>query len=308
MPNLDASLIKERIMSHIKSRGPSMPVQIAKAVNISPLFASAFLSELFGEQKLKMSHMKVGSSSLYHIEGQEPMLENFIEHLNGKEKEAFNLLKKEKVLEDEKQEPAIRVALRSIKDFEHPKQISSQTGEKIIWKYFILPDSEISQNLSKAIPISHVKTEQKAKEQKPEKTIEQAAEKVKETIKEIETAIDIKKEPKPKKKLKIEDLAFCSSVKDCIKAKDIEILSILSEKKKEFIAKVRIDTPLGKQVLLLTAKDKKKATEEDLALALQKAQSEKMPALLMTTGELDKKSSEEFKAWSNLVKFERLKL
>jgi hypothetical protein len=111
---------KELILSSINTRGPSLPVHAARAANLSILFASAFLSELFAEGKVKMSRMKVGSSSLYYLSGQEAKLENFVEYLNSREKEAFYLLKKEKILSDEIQEPAIRVALRAISDFAIP--------------------------------------------------------------------------------------------------------------------------------------------------------------------------------------------
>ena len=65
---------KEAIVATIASNGPSLPVQIARHVNISLLFASAYLSELYNERKIKMSNMKVGSSSLYYVEGQEAKL------------------------------------------------------------------------------------------------------------------------------------------------------------------------------------------------------------------------------------------
>jgi len=96
--NLDKlNQIKEKIMSIISLRGPSLPVNIARLSNVEPLFASAFLSELYNEGKIKLPNMRVGSSPLYYIQGQENLLENFINHLNQREKEAFYLLKREKM-------------------------------------------------------------------------------------------------------------------------------------------------------------------------------------------------------------------
>ena len=134
---------KEAIISIIKSKGPCLPVQIAREVNLSMLFASAYLSEIYNERKIKMSSMKVGSSPLYYVSGQEALLENFIQYLNHKEKEAFALLKKEKLLNDEKMEPAIRVALRSIKDFAVPIRIKLDHDSKLFWKHFLINDEEI---------------------------------------------------------------------------------------------------------------------------------------------------------------------
>ena len=96
---------KDRILSLINMRGPSLPVQIGKAIGLEPLFASAFLSELYAEGRIKLSNLRVGSSPLYYLPGQEQMLEKFVEYLNQREKEAFQILKKENLLEDEKLSP-----------------------------------------------------------------------------------------------------------------------------------------------------------------------------------------------------------
>jgi len=44
---------KEMILSTLRFKGPSLPVHIAKALGVEPLFASAMLSELKAEEKLK---------------------------------------------------------------------------------------------------------------------------------------------------------------------------------------------------------------------------------------------------------------
>ena len=133
---------KELILSTIQSKGPSLPIHIARAINLNTLFASAFLSELYGEKRIKMSNLKVGSSSLYYLEGQETQLENFINYLNQREQQAFTLLKKEKILQEEILEPAIRVAIKEIKDFALPIRVNHDGTEKIFWRYFQLSEEE----------------------------------------------------------------------------------------------------------------------------------------------------------------------
>jgi hypothetical protein len=112
---------------------------------------AAFMSELVGEQKLKLSNMKVGGSPLYYIQGQEEQLQKFTEYLNHKEKEAFKLLKQSEILEDANQEPAIRVALRSIKDFAVPIKIIDQGQEKIFWKIHTLPNDKAKELIEEKI-------------------------------------------------------------------------------------------------------------------------------------------------------------
>src|SRR3989304_2336466 len=181
--------IKERIISTLKSKGPSLPVHIAGEIKSSILFSSAFLGELVSEKKVKISHMRVGSSPLYFLVGQEPSLEKFFQHLRSKEKEAFLLLKEKKFLRDSAQNPAIRVALREIRDFALP----FKKWEEVIWRYFLVPESEFK-----------VKEEEK----KPiEIEIKKPLVAVAESIKEAEKPLDIferkgaqKKEKKPRKK------------------------------------------------------------------------------------------------------------
>ncbi len=54
----------ERIIGVLKEKGPSLPVNIAKALSISSLFISAFLSELTNQKRIKVSSLKVGGSPL----------------------------------------------------------------------------------------------------------------------------------------------------------------------------------------------------------------------------------------------------
>ena len=133
MPAKDTTEIKDKILDFLKTNGPSLPVQISRHISMDSIFASAFLSELLSEQKLKISSMKVGGSPLYYVNGTEEKLEKYSEYLKSKEKEAYELLKEKKFLKDKNQETAIRVALRSIKDFAKPFEYK----ENLIWRYFL---------------------------------------------------------------------------------------------------------------------------------------------------------------------------
>ncbi len=220
---------KERILSHLKFRGPSLPIHIARAINIEPIFTSAFLSELKSEQKLKYSHMKVGSSSIYYLDGQEAQLENFTQYLNQREKEAFHLLKTEKVLQDETQNPVIRVALRAIKDFAIPIRVKVDENVVLFWKFFLLSQEEVVQLVEKKLPKSSnsqsikpippeinslptqedlpQKTEQITENPKPALSVnstENNQEKLQEKIKEAIEKIKPKKEEETQKEEPIE--------------------------------------------------------------------------------------------------------
>ena len=88
--------------------------------------------------------------------------------------------------------------------------------------------------------------------------------------------------------------------------REIEVLEVIMDKKKEFIAKIRTNHIFGKQEYYLVAKDKKNVSDNDLTVVLQKAQSEKMPAIIMSLGELNKKGKDYVSQWGNLIKFEKM--
>ena len=123
--------INERILSIVKEKGPILPVQASNEINENILMTSARLSELLTAKHIKISNLKVGSSPLYYFPGQEHKLQNFTDNLNGMEKRAYDLLLQNKILKDYDQEPAIRVALREIKDFAVPLQVNYENKTEI---------------------------------------------------------------------------------------------------------------------------------------------------------------------------------
>ena len=295
---------KDRIISIIQSQGPSFPTRISQQTGIPSLFVSALLAELASEKKLKISNMKVGSSPLYFTQGQEDLLENFIQYLNPKEREAFETLKNSEILEDEKLSPAIRVALRNIKDFAHPINVKLSSGEnpKLFWKFFTVPKNQIKTKIQTLLTNETKQTRSTPKTQSITETQPITSNPNNTSILRVGGRDS---RSRPKQRIISE---FANSIRSILQAKDIEILSEISEKKKEFTAKIRLDETFGKQSYYLIAKDKKKVTINDLSLALQQAQSEKMPALFISPGELDKKAQAHLKEWSNLIKFERVKI
>ncbi len=304
MPAQDTSQIKEKIMFFLKNKGPSLPVHVAKEVNLSILFTSAFLSELFGENQIKISNMRVGSSPIYFLPGQEHSLENYSEHLKSKEKEAFMLLKENKFLKDKELEPAIRVAIREIKDFAVPFYIN----EEIWWKYFTENESEIREK---------EKIIEEPKIEEPEEIIEE---------KEVEKDLDIfVKEEKPKKETDSEQVQVSSSkdverkkktiskrakpgekflkkVKDFLSKSSVEIVNIEGLKKEELTLRVKID---GEEQLLV-AYNKKKIGEKEILSASKKASELNLKYSILSLGELPKKISNLIEALQNIKTIEKV--
>ena len=164
---INAEVVKGKIISILERRGPCLPIQLAKELSMNSIFTSAFLSELLDDKKIKTSTLRVGGTSLYLLEGQESQLEKFYNFLHPKEAEAYELLKKKKVLKDSEQEPAIRVALRAIRDF----AFSFKNDGQIYWRYLGTTEDEIKSIFSGISPATIQEPEVKAEEVIIEKEI-----------------------------------------------------------------------------------------------------------------------------------------
>jgi len=139
---------KEAIMSVLRMKGPSLPIHVAREIKVAPLFVSAFLSELKAENKIRLSEMRVGSSPIYYIVGQEEKLENYVQYLNSREREAFHLLKEKSILMDDEQTPVVRVALRAIRDFAKGVRVRVNGESKLVWRHFMIGEDNVEEFIS----------------------------------------------------------------------------------------------------------------------------------------------------------------
>jgi len=309
MVQMNGKEVKDQIKRTLESRGPSLPVHIAKVIGMSSLFASAFLSELSSEGIVKISHMKVGGSPLYFLPGQERKLENFFNFLSSKEREAVNLLKDKKILNDEKQEPAIRVALRSLKDFAS----AFKKGDKLYWRYFLASEEE-TKNLTVEKEIHSEVVEEKKIEEKKEEQQEIELNKIKEKVLKIEseekkevaieqpsTIIIKPSKHKKQRKIKIKE-DFLNEIKRLFAQKGIEIENIESFDNKQVFARIRMNN----SILLGVAYNKKKIEHEDLIKAYKKSAALGMSYCIFSKGELNKKAKETIEAYKKLFGVEKI--
>ena len=55
MPIQNAQDVKEKIVTFLQFRGPSLPVHIGREIQQNMIFTGAFLSELLSERRIKTS-------------------------------------------------------------------------------------------------------------------------------------------------------------------------------------------------------------------------------------------------------------
>lgn len=311
----DTGEIKNKILAIIRRKGPSLPVHISGEIDMSILFTSAFLSELLSDKAIKISHMRVGGSPVYFISGQEPLLEKYIQYLKSKEKEAVTLLQEKKFLKDSEQEPAIRVALRSIKDFAMP----FKKDEEIFWRYFKVSESEIKDMFEKEI---EEEVEEDVEEEKEIEEIEKPKPKKRSVVKVKKKSLGGRgvpsrigngltprekpllklKEPKKKSRISKVNENFFDKIKEFLSEKNIPISDIVSFSRKDVILKIKDD-----EEKLLVAYNKKRITESDITKAYKKASELNLPYLILSLGEPTKKLNDFIKAIENLDSLETIK-
>lgn len=292
---------KNRILQILDSYGPSVPMRIASDLKLDSILTSAFLADLLSDKQIKISYMRVGNSPIYYLPGQEDQLEKFVQYLNQKEREAFELVKHKKVLIDNMQLPAIRVALRSIKDFAFPIIFSGY----VFWRFRNVTEQEALSLINTInLPSLH-----QVQDKIPENKIEvQKIEilKVPEVKQIPQINIEVKKEIKEKKvkKLKVKERPeFVLKVEDLLSKEGISINKNLIEKKKEYSAIIKSDK--GVEYLCI-AKDKKSVTDKELIKQLQAGQKKNLPVLFISSGEASKKAVEWLDYLGNLIIYKKL--
>ena len=283
---------KQKIIELIKTKGPVIPAQVAKEINSDILMSSAHLSELSSESKVKISNIKIGGTPLYYLPGQEASLQNFSSNLHEKARKAFELLKEKKILRDTKSDPVMRVALREIKDFAIPLQVTYQDNKEIFWKWHMLGKEEAESLIKSALTKKDVL--KKEKEIKPETEKEPFKKIIEEKKPEIKKET-IKKEPLKQKEINrtddtshfLEEIhSYLNDNKVTIKNKEI----IRKNSEIDFI--LEVPSTIGALEYYCKAKNKKRVNDSDLSSAYAQGQLKKLPVLFLTKGELTKKAKE----------------
>jgi hypothetical protein len=306
----------QKVLDAMRISGPTLPAKVAKLLSTDTIMASAVLSDLASFKKIKISYIKVGSSPLYYLPGQEHMLQNFKSNLNEKDQRTLEALKQRKIIRDREADPLTRVSLREIRDFAVPLNVNLNGQIELFWKWHLITNEEADAILKSIFEPKPKQEEQKKLEpaqiikKEPEQTIKPEPIFVKEEQK-IPASKPIDKLPEPKeerrrelkpKKISEEDKeGFTKKLRNYFAKKEVTVLSETIIKKNEANYTISIPSPVGELQYYCVAKDKKKITEVDLDAAFCQGQLFKLPVLLLTTGELNKKAQERFKELKSII-------
>lgn len=254
---------------------PLLPNDVAKSLNTNMLMASAMLSELTATKKLRISRLKVGSSPLYFLPEKEVQLQDYINYLQEKDRQTALALQQHKIMQDNAQDPLTRVSLRQITDFSRPLQVKTGDSEVLFWKWYLVSDDDAKKLIQDLVtPIEKSIPKEQPVVFSPELKVAQ-----------LQVIIAPKKSSIPKENFsdRVESFFYVSKI-------------IVVEKKVlkrglcEFV--VEVPSPVGSLTFYCKARNKKKLSDADVSQAFVEGQLRKLPVLIVTDGELNKKAKE----------------
>lgn len=162
-------LDQDKILNFLKVNGPVFPSKVAKNIKTEILLASAMLSDLASQGKVKISKLKVGGSPLYYLPGQEDQLYNFAQgNINPKDHQVLDKLKANMILREKDLDLLGKVALRSLKDFAVPLHVTVQGNKELFWKWHLLSDEETNSLIRSVLYGAAKKEAEPQPENKPE--------------------------------------------------------------------------------------------------------------------------------------------
>ncbi len=174
---------QDKILYFLKVVGPTIPSKVAKNIGTEILLASAHLSDLAAQGKVKISNLKIGGTPLYYLPGQEEQLYHFAAgNLNPKDFQVLEILKQQKILRENSLDLLSKVALRSLKDFTVPLQVTVAGNRELFWKWHLLSDEEASSSIKQMLFVREEAREEAKEEAKEEMVAPAANEEVQSTL------------------------------------------------------------------------------------------------------------------------------
>ncbi|MDO8656337.1 MAG: hypothetical protein Q7K45_03800 [Nanoarchaeota archaeon] len=292
---------QDKIMQFLRMNGPSLPSKIGKLLGTDLLLASAHLSDLISQGKVKVSSLKIGGSPLYYMPGQEHQLSHYASgNMNPKDVAVLHSLQDKKLLREAQLPLLDKVALRSLKDFAIPLQVTVDGQKELFWKWHLCSAQEANELLSAYFAPAPRDIEPAAEPtlaapSEPELPVQTTLMSSSAPISENHDPDHLKAVTKLKEKVKRkkQEEEFFPEVEDICKKLKISI------EQKETIRKnaeleliIKVPSAVGVMTYFCKAKNKAKCDEKDLSAAYMQAQIKKLPLLLLYTGELTKKAQE----------------
>lgn len=130
---------REKLLGAIETLGPCQPIDIRKELKLGDTFLiGAMLSELVAEGVLAITKVRRGGSPFYYDVAKPERLDAVSKYLNEKDRRTYAMLKEERVMREDAQEPLVRVGLQNMADFSKRVEIDGV----VYWRYFLTGEDE----------------------------------------------------------------------------------------------------------------------------------------------------------------------
>lgn len=322
MPQAQNNL--DKAFDIVRTHGPVLPVEVASKLGVDSFLATAYLAQLVETGKIKQTKERVGTSFIYHIQGQENVANARIVALQQTGKKTARMFAKEVP-----QGPEVAAKQRAFADrlaeieaketqarLNVAQRAQSPAAVAPTIKTTTTMPAERSQvraspaNIPTATPPvrNGINFDRETKQEflerfKPAIT-EQLARPVQDMknavgqlIAEVRKKIDLKTPDGP---LVEKALAFLVDGRADIISKE------LKKKGRDADITATIPTSIGPMRLLVIVRDKKTISEADLSIAYTTGQNKKLPVIFVTNGKLTKNAHSYYQAIAGLVKIKNL--
>ncbi len=255
--------LQERILEQIRLYGPSTPVDIAQRTKENSIIITAILEDLVRQGMLLKAKKKFGSLEIYYLPHQ---------------KNALRRVLMERIYNEIEKHLLQKIEARG---YIHESELSNEEKEAIYGLAdFVEKEGEFWKLIGFKIPEEIRKPQIKAE---PE---------VKREVKQARF-VDTKKE---KEKVKVKSTKDVKQIKvkilDWLKEKGVEILKEEEVRKNVYKLIADVPTAFGRQKYYIFIKIKRKVAYQDMADILNICITEKIPIVVITTGEFSKSAKE----------------
>lgn len=334
MPQAQNNL--DKAFDIVRTHGPVLPVEVASKLGVDSFLATAYLAQLVETGKIKQTKERIGTSFIYHIQGQENVASARLVALQQTGKKTARMFAKEVPQGPEvaaKQRAfADRLAEIEAKETQAKLNIAQRTQSPAATApTFKTNTAPIERNQVRTDSISTSNTEPRVRsgtnldpETKQEfldrfkpAIVEQLARPahnaeqvprimrlqqdmkhaVGQLIAEVGKKINLRTQDGP---LVEKALAFLVDGRADIISKE------LKKKGRDADIATTIPTSIGPMRFLIIVRDKKTISEADLSIAYTTGQNKKLPVIFVTNGKLTKTAQNYHQAIAGLVKIKNL--
>ena len=308
---------KEDVLGAIAKLGPCQPIDIRKELKLGDTFLiGAMLSELVADGTLLISKTRRGGSPFYYDPTVPERLDGISQYLNEKDRRTYALLKQQKVMREDAQEPLVRVGLQNMPDFS--KRMEHDGA--VYWRHYMTSEVEAKEILSPKPTVAEIKQEMaqiKAElepEEKPEKKLRK---KVREEPSQ-ESAEPKPEKPKKVSKKKAPDPIIMPDGAIMISPQEWLAHDTLYEKVERFAADMkirdaRVHKPHGELTCIVTITTSfgpidtfvhafnRKFTPEDIKTSMPRARELGLPIIILSVDAIPSKVTGAFKGMPNVL-------